>query len=90
MKLLGSKLRVKARELHTTNKGMVPFIFGRDYRPNMMPDEANKLTQVERLAISLIFKTYATDSIVEHMVSSLKEIQQEKTLSNEECGEQFA
>ena len=55
-----------------------------------MMDEANQLSQIERIAISFIFKTYSKDSILENLLGSLKEIQSEKTLSNEECGKEFA
>ena len=69
---------------------MTPFVFGRDYRPDMMHDEANTWSQMDRLATALLFKTYPVDSITQHMVEALKEIQADKTMSNEECGHAFA
>lgn len=54
LKALSSKLRVKAKEFHKQNNCVLPFIFGRDYKPDMMHDEANTITTKEKLAYSLL------------------------------------
>ena len=41
LKALSGRLYAKARELFRNNKQMVPFSYGKDYRPDMMHDEAN-------------------------------------------------
>ena len=43
LKAFSAKLLCKSRELYKLNKGMTAFTYGKDYRPDMMMDEANQL-----------------------------------------------
>ena len=90
LKAFSAKLICKSRELYKLNKGMVAFQYGKDYKPDMMMDEANQLSQIEKIAITFLTKMYSKDCILESLLVSLKEIQKEKTLSNEDCGKEFA
>ena len=38
LQALGSRVRLMARALHGKGKGVTPFVFGRDYAPDMMHD----------------------------------------------------
>jgi len=62
---------------------MAPFTFGKDFRPDMVNDEANVLSQIDRMTVAFQTKSHTTDSILEHMILTLKVVQKDKTWSNE-------
>ena len=48
------------------------------------------MSQIDKFGIQWTCKLYKSDSILEALIDQLKEIQKEKTFSNEECGKEFA
>lgn len=74
LKALSSRLRVMGRYLHRAGKGMQPFVYGRDFNPTMKNDEANTLNVASTLGIGILEKMRPVDSIIEHLLFSLKEI----------------
>ena len=86
MKALQARMRITSRACYNSNLGMSPFTMGRSYRPDMKHDEANTLTQMDRMQIQHFQKQLKGDSIYEHLMNELKEIQVEKDLTNEQMG----
>ena len=65
---------------------MTPFTFGKEYRPDMMHDEANVLSQMDKFGIGIRLKVNEQDSVFEHWYARLLEIKSEKAMTVEKIG----
>ena len=78
-----------SKSLNANGKGMAPFTFGKDYRPDMRNDEANILSQVDRLSLAFHQKFLKDESILESTITVLKETAKTKQWSNTQTGQEF-
>ena len=69
---------------------MTPFVFGRDYRPDMMNDEANIFSQMDKFSIGMIVKNNQIESIFEFWLTRIYEIRSDKNWQNFKVGKDFA
>ena len=90
MNFFGTKIRNIGSELWKNDAGCTSFVFGRDYAPNMSRDQAMGLTMMDKLQIADLKKGAIPDSIFEHMIDKLDDIREEKAISNETAGNDFA
>ena len=56
----------------------------------MKTDEASTISQIDKLGLRMQQKLIPADSIFEHIFTTLKTIQKDKTGSNEAIGAEFA
>lgn len=52
LKALSSRLRLASKYFMRQEKGIVPFVYGKDYRPDMLHDQATQLSQIDRISLS--------------------------------------
>ena len=88
---LGQRIRLISKYALNTDKGMVPFVFGKDFTPNMPHDQASVLSGIDRMAFQYYNKTQNGDpTIFEAMYRQLQKIKQKKLWTNLDVGESFA
>ena len=63
-----------AKECEKQNRGMVSFVLGKDFSPDMNHEQSVMLSVYEKLALSDQLKKYQDDSALESVLETLHQI----------------